>query len=149
MKTLNKRARIMALGLMIAAAGSPATAQADDSKRFETRLSLSFAPQDPETTNDPFSQFDLHGVYEDAHEMNDAWLGMPVRDDSGNVVGYVEDALLDQEGYLTELIVSINGSGVMVYVDQQHVEYTEVGVLVGLPIQAIASLESAIGNAVE
>ncbi|MEM9330081.1 MAG: PRC-barrel domain-containing protein [Pseudomonadota bacterium] len=138
------------------------SAMAQDQNYFNDRLTLSFAPENPETGADPFSQFDLqgdysdaanqeelHGSYDDAHELNDAWLGMPVRDAAGKIIGYVDDAFLDDEGYLTELLVSLNGSGVTVFVDQKHVEYTEVAVLVDLPLQTIASLASAIAPNVE
>ena len=140
---------ITALGLFIAIAGMPATANAQDATNYDSRLALSFAPENPESGNEPFSQFNLHGTYDDAHELNDAWLGMPVRDAAGKVIGYVEDALLDQEGYLTELVVQISGSGSSVYVDQKHVDYTDVAVLVDLPIQSIASLEKVVGSSVE
>ncbi|MEM9278077.1 MAG: PRC-barrel domain-containing protein [Pseudomonadota bacterium] len=127
----------------------PVAAHAQDQNYFNDRLTLSFAPENPETGNDPFSQFDLHGDYDDAHELNDAWLGMPVRDAAGNVIGYVEDAFLDDEGYLTELLVGLNGSSVTVFVDQKHVEYTEVAVLVDMPLQAIAALAGDVSPSIE
>ncbi|MDA8870717.1 hypothetical protein N9H93_04990 [Rhizobiaceae bacterium] len=39
------------------------------------------------------------------HEMNDAWLGMPVLDPSARKIGYVEDAVLDDDGELVELSI--------------------------------------------
>lgn len=126
------------------------TAMAQDSN-FNDRIAMAYAPEG-EADNaqfDQFDQFELHGAYEDAHELNDAWLGMPVRDAAGEVIGYVEDAFLDAKGGLTELLVSLNGSGVAVYVNQENVEYTEVGVLVDLPLQMIASLEQETAFRVE
>ena len=107
---------------------------------YDDRIAMSYLDEG-NTDQGQFEQFNLHGDYDDAHELNDAWLGMPVRDAQGEVIGFVEDAFLDNEGYLTELLVSLNGSGVAVYVDQSHVEYTEVSVLIDLPVKAIASLE--------
>lgn len=118
------------------------TAMAQDSN-FNDRIAMAYAPENEadQSQFDQFDQFELHGAYEDAHELNDAWLGMPVRDAAGKVVGHVQDAFLDAQGGLTELLVSLKGSKVAVYVDQKNVEYTQVAVLVDLPLQMIASLE--------
>lgn len=107
---------------------------------FADRIALAYAPEN-KIDDQRFEQFELHGEYEDAHELNDAWLGMPVRDNRGKIIGYVEDAFLDQEGYLTELLVSLNNSEIAVYIDQKYVDFTELAVLVDLPINAIASFE--------
>ncbi|MGI9352550.1 MAG: PRC-barrel domain-containing protein [Rhizobiaceae bacterium] len=127
---------------------APIAANADDQNYYDNRLALSFAPEATET-DDPFSQLDLHGDYDDAHELNDAWLGMPVRSTEGKIIGYVDDAFLDDEGYLTELLVSLNGSSITVFVDQKHVEYTDVAVLVDLPLTTLASLAGNISPSVE
>jgi hypothetical protein len=138
---------LAAVILMTAIAGVNLPAFAQD-KSFDDRIAMAYA-QEEKADESRFEQFELHGTYEDAHEMNDAWLGMPVRDAAGSVVGYVEDAFLDNEGYLTELLVSLNGSSTAVYVDQKHVEYTEVAVLVDMPVRILASLEKAEGYSVE
>jgi len=131
---------LAAIALTASIFGLSYPAQADD-KSFADRIALAYAPVEENATENQFGQFELHGDYEDAHELNDAWLGMPVRDSAGEVIGYVEDAFLDEDGYLDELLISINGSSAAVYVDQKHVEYTEVAVLVDLPVRTIASLE--------
>ena len=84
----------------------------------------------------------MHGDYDDAHELNDAWLGMPVRTMDGSVVGYVEDAFLDSEGYLQELHVALNRSSIIIKVDAKKVDYTEVAVLVDIPLTSIAELRT-------
>ncbi len=124
------------------------TAMAQETN-FDDRIAMAYASETDTGPFEQFDQFELHGTYEDAHELNDAWLGMPVRDAAGDVVGYVEDAFLDDQGGLTELLVSLNGSSVAVYVDQKNVEYTQVGVLVDLPLQIIASLEQETNFRVE
>lgn len=116
----------------------PGSAQED---RFNMSIEMAYAPEIRSNLNERFQQFDLEGSYEDTHELNDAWLGMPVRDAKGNNVGYVEDAFLDHDGYLSELLVVMNGSGIAVYVDHKHVDYTEIAVLVDLPAREIARLE--------
>ncbi|MDJ0612664.1 MAG: PRC-barrel domain-containing protein [Rhizobiaceae bacterium] len=137
-----------ALALTASTLGFALPAHADDTS-FDQRIEMAYAPIDEEVSDQQFEQFELHGNYEDAHELNDAWLGMPVRDAAGDVIGYVEDAFLDEDGYLDELLVSINGSSATVYVDQKHVEYTDVAVLVDLPVRTIASLEQAEISQVE
>ena len=139
---------LTAIALTASAFGLSLPAQADD-KNFSDRIEMAYAPVEEDMTDAPFDQFDLHSDYEDAHELNDAWLGMPVRDAAGQIIGHVEDAFLDEKGYLTELLVSINGSSAAVYVDQKHVEYTEVSVLVDLPLRTIASLEQEEAYRVE
>jgi len=134
---------LVALSFVTLLTGTTLPAQADD-KGFNDRIALAYAHETPQS-DERFEQFELHGSYDDAHELNDAWLGMPVRDAAGEVVGYVEDAFLDDEGYLTELVVSLNGSGVSVYVDEKNVDYTDVAVLVDLPVRVIASLEQTEG----
>ena len=119
--------------------GTSLPAHADD-VNFNDRVTMAYGSQE-DSADTRFDQFELHGDYDDAHELNDAWLGMPVRDSGGKVIGVVEDAFLDDEGYLTELLVAINGSSVSVFVDQKNVEYTEVAVLVDLPLRTIASLQ--------
>ena len=130
----------------IAGGTLPAFAEND---RFNMRIGLAYAAEDEGSVDNRFDQFELHGTYDDAHELNDAWLGMPVRDATGRKIGYVEDAFLDDEGYLEELLVSIDGSGVSVYVDQKHVDYSEVAVLVDMPVQAMAKLERELKSSIE
>lgn len=128
---------LAAFTIATAIAGTALPAMAENVS-FDERLAVAYAAE--EETDTRFDQFELHGSYDDAHELNDAWLGMPVRDSAGKFVGTVEDAFLDQEGYLTELLVSINGSSAVVFVDQKNVEYTEVAVLVDMPMRTIAAL---------
>ncbi|MEO0911255.1 MAG: PRC-barrel domain-containing protein [Pseudomonadota bacterium] len=117
------------------------TANAEEPETYDNRLLLSFAPQ-KDTKEDRFEQFDMHSDYEDAHELNDAWLGMPVRSTDGSIIGYVEDAFLDSDGYLEELHVALNQSSIIIKVDAQKVDYTEVAVLVDIPLRAIAELKT-------
>lgn len=130
---------LAALTIATAVAGTAIPAMADD-VTYDERLSMAYAQEDQDLET-RFDQFELHGNYDDAHELNDAWLGMPVRDSAGKIIGSVEDAFLDEEGYLTELLVQIDGSSTSVFVDQKNVEYTEVAVLVDLPLRVIASLQ--------
>ncbi len=114
---------------------------AEEPDTNDNRLLLSFAPE-KDTSDDRFEQFDMHGDYDDAHELNDAWLGMPVRTTDGSIIGYVEDAFLDSEGYLEELHIALNQSSIIIKVDAKKVDYTEVAVLVDIPLTAIAELKT-------
>jgi len=116
-------------------------AEAGQFKLFGQKIELAYAPQ-----NTPFdNRFDQFESEEELHELNDAWLGMPAFSKEGELIGFVEDAYLDDDGYVAELLVSIKGKRFAVYVDGEHVELTETEVGIDLPATAIAGLEREEG----
>lgn len=87
-----------------------------------------------------FDQFD-NGAEE--HELNDAWLGMPVKSKDGKLVGTVAYAFLDDNGDVSELLVELSASSLnyAVYVDGDKSELGESAVSVSMSKRQIAALE--------
>lgn len=135
----------VAAGLLFSAAINPAETFAGDASSHDSRLALAFAPAPSDELEQRFRQFEFENApqatIEDEHALNDAWLGMPVTDASGNTVGFVEDAFLDRDGNLTQILVLLHGSDLPVFINQELVEYSEIAVKVELSRNEIASLQ--------
>lgn len=104
---------------------------------FSSNMEMAYAPQQTDN-DDRFAQFESD---EELHELNDAWLGMPVKSNNGKLIGFVEDAYLDNEGNISELLVSLNGKNFAVYVDGKFASLSDTEVDINLSGSAIASLE--------
>ena len=130
---------ILAIAAIAFTAGSVnvSTASADQIGTTNTSYELAYAPQDS-TIDSRFEQFD---DFEDDHEMNDAWLGMPVVSEDGEIIGFVEDAYLDINGDVDELLVSVSSLKIAVYVKGEHTTLFDAEVAVSLSTHAIAQLE--------
>jgi len=116
-------------------------AEAGGFKLFGQKIEMAYAPQNT-PLDDRFDQFESE---EELHELNDAWLGMPAYSSDGKQIGFVEDAYLDHEGYVSELLVSIKGKRFAVYVDGKYAELTDAEVGIDLPATTIAGLEREEG----
>lgn len=127
--------------MMFAVAGSE-NAKAGSFKLFGSKIELAYAPQ-ALMQDDRFNQFDESE--EELHEMNDAWLGMPVHSADGKLAGFVEDAYLDVNGDVSELLVSLTDRNYAVYVDSKYAELTDINVSVSLSDAALANLERENG----
>lgn len=112
-------------------------AEAGQFKLFGSKIELAYAPQD-NSTGDRFQQFENE---EEMHELNDAWLGMPAVSQDGKTIGFVENAYLDDNGLVTELLVSLNDQKIAVFVDGNLAELNESNVSIDLSASAIAKLE--------
>ena len=121
---------------VLAASG---TAQAGEYALFNKPIALAYAPE-AKALDNRFEQFE---DFEEEHELNDAWLGMPVHSDEGKLIGFVEDAYLDENGDVEELLVSLSDHNYAVYIDAEKTELTESEVAVALPESTIAGLERA------
>ena len=115
------------------------TAQAGEYALFNKPIALAYAPE-AKALDNRFEQFE---DFEEEHELNDAWLGMPVHSDEGKLIGFVEDAYLDENGDVEELLVSLSDQNYAVYIDAGKTELTESEVAVALPASTIAGLERA------
>ena len=102
-------------------------------------MTLAYAPES-QANQAPFDQLEAE---EEMHELNDAWLGMPVHSADGELIGFVEDAYLDANGNVEELLVSLSDHNYAVYVDAAKTELTDSEVAVALPASTIAGLERA------
>ncbi len=137
MKKPATRITTLAATLIALSLAGTATAQSGQFTLFGQKIEMAYAPQ-----NAPLDErFDAFDSEEELHELNDAWLGMPAHDKSGKLIGFVEDAFLDEEGYVSELLVSIKGKRFAVYVDGKYAELTDTKVGIDLPASTIAGLE--------
>ena len=62
--------------------------------------------------------------YGEEHELNDMWLGLSAYSKDGEYVGSIEDAILDDEGNVIELVVAPPNGDVSV---QLQVDYADLG----------------------
>ena len=132
-------AAIVIAASMAGAFAAPGAAQAGEYTLFNKPIALAYAPENKPVDN-RFEQFE---TFEEEHELNDAWLGMPVHSAEGDLIGFVEDAYLDANGEVEELLVSLSGRDYAVYIDAGKTELTESEVAVALPASTIAGLERA------
>lgn len=100
---------------------------------------LSYAPQGS-NLDERFSQFEFEESEYAEHELNDAWLGMPAYASDGENIGFIQDAYLDEDGYVTEIIVGLHESQGVVEIKGEYAELTEEKVQFELSTAQIASL---------
>lgn len=137
MKQINRTMIVMIALAVTFGASTATTAYAKEWKLFGKSFELAYAPEEPQLDN-RFEQFESE---EDMHELNDAWLGMPAKSKNGEIIGFVEDAYLDEFGQVTEILVSISDENIAVYVDGSNVSLSDLDVSISLTKSQIASLE--------
>ena len=106
--------------LTISAIETPANA-ADQAKPNLGSL-LGYAPQE-KFDDGRFGQFNFNDTqpeFDEEHELNDAWLGLSAYSRDGAYIGYIDDAILDDEGNVVEIVVSPPQGGTAV---QLQIEY--------------------------
>jgi len=117
----------------------PAT-YANDTSEANARLeALSYAPEGS-PQDERFSQFELETDEYYEHELNDAWLGMPAYSSNGELVGYIDDAILDGNGDVANIIVGLNGGNAYVEINGELAELDSEKVQVELSNTQIAEL---------
>ncbi len=75
---------------------------------------------------------------EEPHEMNDAWMAMPVEDVNGKTIGVVEDAYVGDDGDIESVLVTLNSTGRQILVDGEIIYLTDAAAVVELDSRAIA-----------
>ncbi|MBW3095714.1 PRC-barrel domain-containing protein [Pseudohoeflea coraliihabitans] len=81
------------------------------------------------------------------HELNDAWLGMTVTAENGENLGYVVDALIDEDGYITDLVITDDpNSEVEIYVPARLATLTDTNVTLALDGNDVAALRTAYNS---
>ena len=131
-----------AVVLSLAAFAAPASAA-------ESQL-MAYAPLE-ETAPSVFDRFDAQPApqiseeeYYEGHEMNDAWLGMPVRSSDGLETGWVNDAILDDNGDVVTVMVDYDGQTHAVDARFAELGYDQVDIsLTRSQIAALGSSEAA------
>jgi len=120
--------------VMFSGAMSSVPAFAEDINTSQNSQMLNYAPQESMNT-DRFSQFDFGAApdgYTDDHELNDSWLGMSAYSSDGKYLGYVEDALLNHNGEVAELIVGSENSQISVQLGSDYAELSHDKVTLSL-----------------
>jgi hypothetical protein len=126
------------LALSIAFAGTSSAFSAEDAYAGSGYL---MAYAEPEAATE--SPFDYFAETEEAHELNDAWLGMPAISREGQLVGVVSDAFIDEYGYVSEIRLDLVGKDHAVYVEGSQVLLLELEVAIDLAATTIANLQPA------
>ncbi len=137
---MNPQATIKAaiLALSIAFAGASSAFSAEEVYAGSGYLMAYAEPA--AATESPFDYFD---ETEEAHELNDAWLGMPAISRDGKLVGVVSDAFIDEYGYVSEIRLDLVGKDHAVYVEGSQVLLLDMEVAIDLPATTIADLQPA------
>lgn len=130
----------------LAAFGNVAKAQESTSGNInKIGFTLGYADPDydQEFGNDKASLFSKFDLTQEEHELNDAWLGMPVKSSQGKLVGTVAYAFVDADGEINELLVELGASklGYAVYIEGNTAILTDIEVLIDLNATQIANLE--------
>lgn len=127
-------AAIFAALAMCAVLSAAAPAHAGDLKPGATMQTFAYAPQ---ALQEEFPEEE----YE--HELNDAWLGLPVHSNTGELAGFVADAWIDENGDVSELLVDLRASGheMAVYVAADLLALSQAEIGATLSIGELARLE--------
>ena len=124
------------LSIMVAAP----TAFAQDVSEEQARMeALSYAPEGSKL-DERFSQFQFNTEEYAEHELNDSWLGMPAYSNDGKLIGYIEDALLDINGIVEEIIVGLNEDQGFIKIKSEFAELSDENVEFNLSNKQIATL---------
>lgn len=136
-KAIGKKASV---AILLSAMISTPAAFANDTSEAEAKMeALAYAPEGS-NLDERFSQFEFETDEYAEHELNDAWLGMPAYSSDGRIVGYIEDAILDEEGYVAEIIVGLNENLGIVEIQGKFAELTDEKVQFELSNTQIAAL---------
>ena len=142
MKNIKTLAQKTSLALFLSVAVSGSFAMANDTNEAQARMeALSYAPKGS-NLDQRFSYFEFEESEYAEHELNDAWLGMPAYSSNGERIGYIQDAYLDKDGYVTEITVGLHESQGVVEIKGKYAELTEEKVQFELSTTQIASLAS-------
>lgn len=111
-----------------------------DSSEVQARMeALSYAPQDG-LDNERFSNFNFEMDEYSEHELNDAWLGMPAYSSNNKLIGYVYDAILDEDGYVSQIVIGLNDSETRLEINAQFAGLLDEKVAFTLSESQIAAL---------
>ncbi len=140
MKILKTIVKKTGLALLLSAMIAAPLAFANDTSEAQARMeALSYAPEN-NINDERFSQFEFEEGNYAEHELNDSWLGMPAYSNDGQLIGYIEEAFLDKDGYVKEIIVGLNGNQGIVEIKGELAELTEENVQFDLSNRQIEQL---------
>ncbi len=140
MLNFGKTVKQVSLAILLSTLVATPSAFATDASETQARMeALSYAPEGS-NLDERFSQFQFETDEYAEHELNDAWLGMPAYSNEGTIIGYIEDAFIDDEGYVTEIIVGLNENQGIVEINGEYAELTDEKVQFELSNTQIAAL---------
>ncbi len=143
MSALNKIAQTIGLSIIISSAIFTTNTYATDISEAEAKIeALAYAPEGS-FNDERFSQFEFENEEYSEHELNDGWLGMPTYSKGGKLIGYIEDAILDENGFLTQIIIGLNEQQVIIEISGEYAQLTDEKVHLELSKQQIAQLASS------
>jgi len=130
----------LGLVILISAMMTSPIALANDISEAKARMeALSYAPEGS-NLNERFSQFQFETDEYAEHELNDAWLGMPAYSSEGKLIGYIEDAFLDENGDIAEILVGLNENQGIVEIKSKFAELNDERVKFKFSTAQIAEL---------
>lgn len=140
MKILKALAKKTSLAILLSVTIATPYALANDTSEAEAKMeALSYAPQGS-NLDERFSQFEFEESEYAEHELNDSWLGMPAYSSNGKLIGYINDAILDEDGYATKIIIGLNETQDIVEIKGEFAELTDEKVQFELSSTQIAAL---------
>ncbi len=141
LKAMSKQA---SLAILLSAIFATPLAYANDTSETQARMeALSYAPEGS-FNDERFSQFELEqGADYSEHELTNSWLGMPAYSNDGKLIGYIEEAYLDEDGYVSEIIVGLSGDQGIIEIKGDLAELTNENVQFNLSNKQIAKLASS------
>jgi hypothetical protein len=101
----------------------------------ERPYQTNYAVEEAEAVHPAFQAFDM----DEEHELNDAWMAMPVEDSSGKIIGVVDDAFTGDDGEIESVLVTLSSTGRQIIVDGDAIYLTETAAVVDGDAKAVAS----------
>lgn len=141
---MTNRTKFFSLLTSLAVAGFCVTAsETIAAEGFQDEPNYLMAYADPSNGNTrssyPFGDFEI----EEEHELNDAWLGLPVISNDGKTVGFVIDAEIDDTGMIRNLTVDLVHEGYPVFVEGSQAFLFDDSVAIDHSANVVAELERA------
>lgn len=67
---------------------------------------------------------------------------MPAHDKHGKLIGYIEDAILDENGYITKVFIGVSNSEINIKIDGEFAELTTEKVKLELTKKQVAEISA-------
>lgn len=140
MSSLKKIISSVSLSLLVSVSVHSSNANAVDISEQTAKMeALSYAPEG-NFNDERFGQFDFETEDYAEHELNDAWLGMPVHSSNGSLIGYINDAIIDANGDVEQVIIGLNEQQTIVEIKAEYAELTNDRVQLELSNRQVAAL---------
>lgn len=140
MSSLKRTISSVSLSILVSVLAFPSIANATDLSEQQAKMeALSYAPEGS-FNDERFGQFNFETEAYEEHELNDAWLGMPVHSSNGKLIGFINDAIIDENGFVNQVIIGLNEQQTIVEINAKYAELTNEKVQLELSTQQVAAL---------